>query len=106
MVPHIKIEEKLHELADSTDQVFAVAAVPDEKKGERIVVLHTLSNEKLEPVLEKLAKSDLPALWKPRTDQFFHVYALPYLVTGKFDLRVVKSKAAELAAGTTADSPL
>ncbi len=104
MVPHIKIEEKLHELAGSTEQVFAVAAVPDEKKGERIVVLHTLSDEKLEPVLEKLAKSDLPALWKPRKDQFFHVDALPYLGTGKLDLRGVKSKAAELAAGATADS--
>ncbi len=97
MVPHIKIEDKLHELADSTEQVFAVAAVPDEKKGERIVVLHTLSDDKLAPVLEKLAQCDLPALWKPRKDQFFHVDALPYLGTGKLDLRGVKGKAAELA---------
>ncbi len=28
MVPHIKIEEKLHELAGSTEQVFSVSAVP------------------------------------------------------------------------------
>ncbi len=43
MVPHIRIEEKLHELADVTEQVFAVTALPDEKKGERLVVLSTLS---------------------------------------------------------------
>src|SRR5207244_3207518 len=43
MVPHIKIEEKLHELAGATEQCFAVTGVPDEKKGERLVVLHTVA---------------------------------------------------------------
>jgi acyl-[acyl-carrier-protein]-phospholipid O-acyltransferase/long-chain-fatty-acid--[acyl-carrier-protein] ligase len=97
MVPHIKIEDKLHDLAGSTEQVFAVTAVPDEKKGERIVVIHTLSAEKLAPVLVKLPQCDLPALWKPRGNQFFHVEALPFLGTGKLDLRGVKKFAAEMA---------
>jgi acyl-[acyl-carrier-protein]-phospholipid O-acyltransferase/long-chain-fatty-acid--[acyl-carrier-protein] ligase len=97
MVPHIKIEEKLHELAGIADQVFTVSAVPDEKKGERLVVLHTLPEDQLAPVLEKLAESDLPALWKPRKDQFFHVEALPYLGSGKLDLRALKVQAATLA---------
>ena len=97
MVPHIKIEDKLHELAEVTDQVFAVTALPDEKKGERIVVVHTLPEAKLAPVLEKLVKCDLPALWKPRPNQFFHVDALPVLGTGKIDLRGVKTLAAALA---------
>ncbi len=97
MVPHIRIEEKLNELAGATEQVFSVSAVPDEKKGERIIVLHTLSEEALAPVLARLAESDLPALWKPKRDQFFHVDALPYLGTGKLDLRALKTRAAELA---------
>jgi acyl-[acyl-carrier-protein]-phospholipid O-acyltransferase/long-chain-fatty-acid--[acyl-carrier-protein] ligase len=97
MVPHIKIEEKLNELAGATEQVFSVSAVPDEKKGERIIVLHTLSEEELAPVLAGLSESDLPALWKPKRDQFFHVDALPYLGTGKLDLRALKAKATELA---------
>ena len=42
MVPHIKMEEKLHELAGVTEQTFVVTGVPDEKKGERLVVLHKL----------------------------------------------------------------
>jgi acyl-[acyl-carrier-protein]-phospholipid O-acyltransferase/long-chain-fatty-acid--[acyl-carrier-protein] ligase len=54
-------------------------------------------NDELAPVLAKLADSDLPALWKPKKDQFFHVDALPYLGTGKLDLRALKAKAAELA---------
>ena len=93
MVPHIKIEEKLHELAGATEQTFVVASVPDEKKGERLVVLHKLTGEKLAPCLEKLAQCDLPNLWKPRADQFFHVDNFPLLGTGKLDLRKVKEHA-------------
>jgi acyl-[acyl-carrier-protein]-phospholipid O-acyltransferase / long-chain-fatty-acid--[acyl-carrier-protein] ligase len=100
MVPHIKIEEKLHELAGATEQTFIVVGVPDEKKGERLTVLHKLSPEKLQPCIEKLAQCDLPNLWKPRPDQFFHIDALPYLGTGKLDLR----KAREIAT-TKANTP-
>ncbi len=96
MVPHIRIEEKLHELADTTEQMFAVTALPDPKKGERIVVLHTLPEAKLADVLEKLSASDLPALWKPKANQFVHVEAIPILGTGKMDLRGIKTLAASL----------
>jgi acyl-[acyl-carrier-protein]-phospholipid O-acyltransferase/long-chain-fatty-acid--[acyl-carrier-protein] ligase len=95
MVPHIKVEDKLHELTGSSEQTFAVTAVPDERKGERLIVLHTLAEDKLEDCLGLLAKSDLPALWKPRRDQFVHVQSLPYLGTGKLDLRRLKEIATE-----------
>lgn len=103
MVPHIKVEEKLQELLGSSDgaaaaeRVFVVSAVPDERKGERLVVLHTLTNEQLAPVLARLGEAELPAIWKPRKDQFFHVDGLPYLGTGKLDLAALKTRAAELA---------
>jgi acyl-[acyl-carrier-protein]-phospholipid O-acyltransferase / long-chain-fatty-acid--[acyl-carrier-protein] ligase len=90
MVPHIRVEEKLHELIGAEGQVLAVTAIPDEKKGERLVVVHTLKEEALKECLEKLAKSDLPALWKPRPDQFIYVEKLPYLGTGKLDLRKLR----------------
>ena len=93
MVPHVRIEDKLHELAGVQEQMFSVTAVPDEKKGERIMVIHTLPDDRLAPVLEKLAQCDLPALWKPRPNQFIHVDALPMLGTGKIDLRGVKDLA-------------
>ncbi len=93
MVPHGRVEEKLHELAGTTEQTFVVAAVPDERKGERLVVLHTLPDEKLKECLEKLPGCGLPNLWIPRADNFFRVEALPYLGTGKLDLR----RARELA---------
>ena len=75
-----------------------MTAVPDEKKVKRLMVLHTLSEELLEECLTGLGQSDLPALWRPRRDQFLRIEKLPYLGTGKLDLR----KARELALETSA----
>ena len=90
MVPHIKVEEKLHELAGVTEQTFVVTSVADEKKGERLIVLHKLAADKLIPCLEKLTACDLPNLWKPKADAFVRLDAFPILGTGKLDLRKVK----------------
>jgi acyl-[acyl-carrier-protein]-phospholipid O-acyltransferase/long-chain-fatty-acid--[acyl-carrier-protein] ligase len=97
MVPHIKVEERLHELAGATDQRFVVTAVPDGKKGERLVVLHTLPPEELKSVLERLGEAGLPNLWTPRPNQFFSVEDLPHLGTGKLDLRRIKEMALEFS---------
>jgi acyl-[acyl-carrier-protein]-phospholipid O-acyltransferase/long-chain-fatty-acid--[acyl-carrier-protein] ligase len=94
MVPHLKIEEKLQELAGAAEQMFVVAAVPDEKKGERLVVLHKLAEKDLRTCLENFAASDLPNLWKPKAESFFRVENFPLLGTGKLDLRAVKEMAA------------
>lgn len=93
MVPHIKVEEKLHELLQADGQVLAITAIADEKKGERLIVIHTLKEDVLKECLEKLSKADLPALWKPRPDQFLYVEKLPYLGTGKLDLRKLREMA-------------
>ena len=97
MVPHVKIEEKLHELAGAAETKFVVTGVPDEKKGERLVVLHRLAENDLSVCLEKFAACDLPNLWKPKADAFFRVEQFPMLGTGKLDLRKVKETAAQLA---------
>jgi acyl-[acyl-carrier-protein]-phospholipid O-acyltransferase/long-chain-fatty-acid--[acyl-carrier-protein] ligase len=93
MVPHIKVEEKLHELLQADGQVLAITAIPDEKKGERLIVVHTLADDVFRDCVERLAKSDLPALWKPKPDQFLRVEQLPYLGTGKLDLRKLRELA-------------
>ena len=87
MVPHIKVEEKLHEVAELTEQAFVVTGVPDEKKGERLVVLYTVPEERIKEIHEKCLQLGLPKLWVPRLNQFFHVESLPMLGTGKLDLR-------------------
>jgi acyl-[acyl-carrier-protein]-phospholipid O-acyltransferase/long-chain-fatty-acid--[acyl-carrier-protein] ligase len=97
MVPHLKIEEKLQELAGAAETMFVVASVADEKKGERIVVLHRLNDQDLAACLEKFAACDLPNLWKPKADAFYRVENFPLLGTGKLDLRAVKEMAVKLA---------
>ena len=74
-----------------------VTGVPDVKKGERLVVLHTLPPEELAAVLEKLSQAGLPNLWTPRANQFFPVEELPHLGTGKLDLRRIREIALQLS---------
>jgi acyl-[acyl-carrier-protein]-phospholipid O-acyltransferase/long-chain-fatty-acid--[acyl-carrier-protein] ligase len=95
MVPHGKIEEALQQAAGSDMQVFAVTGIPDEKKGERLAVLHTLDESRLPDILSKLTEQGLPNLFIPGRNQFVKVEALPVLGTGKLDLRGVKRIAME-----------
>ena len=97
MVPHLKIEEKLQELSGVPELAFVVMGVPDEKKGERLVVLHRLKDAELSACLEKFAACDLPNLWKPKADAFYRVENFPVLGTGKLDLRGMKEIAVKLA---------
>ncbi len=101
MVPHLRVEEILQELSGVTEQVVAVTAIPDEKKGERLIVLHTLSNDQLETCVDGLAKSDLPSLWKPHRDQFVKIETLPYLGSGKLDLKRLRDLAQQSAEAPT-----
>ncbi len=96
MIPHTKIEETLHTLVGSTEQVMAVTGVPDASKGERLIVLHTLSDEQLNQVIGKLSESGLPNLWQPKPNSFFPIEEIPLLGTGKLDLGKVKAYAREL----------
>jgi len=43
----------------------------------------------------------LPNLWVPRPNAFFKVDALPYLGTGKMDLRKIRELAFELTRSTS-----
>jgi acyl-[acyl-carrier-protein]-phospholipid O-acyltransferase/long-chain-fatty-acid--[acyl-carrier-protein] ligase len=99
MVPHGRVEEALHEAAGQSVQVFAVTAVPDEKKGERLAVLHTLDPSALPAILEKLGASGLPNLFIPRFDSFVKVAQIPLLGTGKMDLREIRKAAIEALKG-------
>ena len=99
MVPHIKVEEALHGALSATEAMLVVTGVPDEKKGERLVVMHTLDEARLKGLLSGLNGLGLPNLWVPREDAFFRMMELPLLGTGKLDLRKVKERALAAAQG-------
>jgi acyl-[acyl-carrier-protein]-phospholipid O-acyltransferase/long-chain-fatty-acid--[acyl-carrier-protein] ligase len=94
MVPLEKIEEELHGLLETTERVLAVASVPDERKGERLVVLHlhTASCD-VRGLSRGLSERGLPNLWLPGERDFFPVEHLPVLGSGKLDLKQVKEMA-------------
>lgn len=100
MVPHGKVEEALHEAANAETQVLAVTSIPDEKKGEQLVVLHTLDEALIPNLLEKAAAIGLPNLFIPRKDAFIKVEQIPVLGTGKLDLRALKRVAMETLGNT------
>ena len=95
MVPHGRIEEALHQAAGAETQVLAVTAIPDEKKGEQLAVLHILDETSIPVLLEKVAADGLPNLFIPRKDYFLKVEQIPVLGTGKLDLRTLKQVALE-----------
>jgi len=95
MVPHIRIEEAIARTLDlhEDDLSLVVTAVPHEKKGERIVVLHTGLDRSPEEICRRLADEGLPPLWIPSPDSFRRIDEIPVLGTGKLDLKRVKETA-------------
>ncbi len=89
MVPCTAIEEALHTAAESGGGVFAVAPVPDARRGERLAVVHTWDGD-VAALLERVRAAGLPNLFVPRAEDFVRVDAIPLLGTGKVDLRAVK----------------
>ena len=90
MVPHGRVEEALQEALGVEQQVFAVTAVEDERKGESLAVIHTCDEERIPEMLEKLRVMGLPNLFIPRRNRFFKVVELPILGTGKLNLKEIK----------------
>ena len=98
MVPHGRVEELIQQILapDGQHVAAAVTAVPDERKGERLLVLHTPSDKSPAQVTRELAAAGLPNLWIPAEDCFFTVEAIPVLGTGKLDLQGIKTLATDL----------
>ena len=102
MVPLEKIEEELHEVLGIGERICAVTCVPDEARGERLVVLYLA--EHLAPLglqvrawCQQLGGRGLPNLWIPSERDFFSVPELPVLGSGKVNLLGVKDLALALA---------
>lgn len=77
---------------------LAVCAVPDAKRGERLLVLHEGAlPASAADLLDALG--EMPSLWRPRAGDFVVVEVIPVLGTGKRNLGELKRMAARLAEG-------
>jgi len=105
MIPHVRIEEELMKVVgddpeDDKVQV-CVTAVPDTKRGERLIVLHLATEKTTDQMRAALTSAGLPNLFIPSPDSFFLVESIPILGTGKMDLKKIKELAAELTSHQT-----
>lgn len=98
MVPHLKVEEAIADfVADGNEDevLVVVTSVPDEKKGERLIVLHKKINYTPDHITEHLRGAGLPNIYIPSKDSFLEVAEIPLLGTGKLDLKGVSDLAWE-----------
>ena len=99
MVPNLKIEEAASELL--ADAACFVTGVPDERRGERLVMLYTSRSITPAEMVVQLQNAGLPPLWIPKRDQIFFVDSIPMLGTGKTDLGKARAIAKEKIAQAT-----
>ncbi len=93
MVPHEVVEQAIEEFVSVPEgfagRAVAVMGVPDEQKGEALVLLSAVHQSRLSDALDEirahLVDQGLPRLWCPR--EIIPVEAIPALPTGKMDLR-------------------
>lgn len=102
MVPHVRVEEEVQAFLggpEAEDQLAVVTGVPDEKKGEKLVVLHLPVDKTPDEVCSHLRGLGLPNLWVPSPDCFLQVDELPLLGSGKLDLKGLAEVARQKFAG-------
>lgn len=98
MVPLEKLDEELHDILGGGDRLLVTCAVPDDKRGERLVVLYLPDAEaRLGAALDGLSGRGLPNLWVPDVRDCYKVESLPALGSGKLDLKGVGELARKLA---------
>ena len=94
MVPHLRVEEAIADLLG--DGHCAVAGVPDEQRGERLIALYVHPIVTPGELWQRLNATSLPRLWIPKRENIFPIESIPQLGTGKLDLRGVKQRAQAL----------
>jgi len=97
MVPHIAIEEVIIGSLKIVELAVAVTSLPDERKGEKLVVLYTEAVGDPEAIKAALNQSELPNLWRPSESMFFRVEKLPMTATGKMDVSMLRTVARQIA---------
>ena len=83
MVPMGRIENELGKLNE--DGLIAVIALPDEAKGERIMVVSSDLSINQEHITAALQEADFPPLWIPQEIAYLTEEDFPLLGSGKYD---------------------
>jgi acyl-[acyl-carrier-protein]-phospholipid O-acyltransferase / long-chain-fatty-acid--[acyl-carrier-protein] ligase len=99
MVPHETVEARIVEvlaLSGEGERVVAITAIPDEAKGEALVILSTRDID-TKSLREQLSAGGMTNLWIPK--KVLRVEKIPILASGKLDIQGCRKLAeAELKA--------
>jgi acyl-[acyl-carrier-protein]-phospholipid O-acyltransferase/long-chain-fatty-acid--[acyl-carrier-protein] ligase len=95
MVPHGAIEEIFQNALKTNELVVAVTAIPDKRRGEKLIVLFTDQAGKPDDLQKIIERATVPNLWKPAHDAYAKVAAIPVLGTGKTDLKTIRLMACD-----------
>lgn len=93
MVPHEALEQKIVTvlgLAGHSERVIAIAGIPDESKGEAVILLAAIDIT-VEELRIKLRDTGVPNLWIPKKVR--RIETIPVLASGKLDLGKCKDLA-------------
>lgn len=93
MVPHETVEYHIHHILQiniEEERVIAITGVPDDAKGEALVMLSSVHIE-ITILRTELLKAGLPSLFIPK--QIKQVDKIPILGSGKLDLAAIKELA-------------
>jgi acyl-[acyl-carrier-protein]-phospholipid O-acyltransferase/long-chain-fatty-acid--[acyl-carrier-protein] ligase len=92
MVPHETVEAAINKalgLDAEAERKIAIVGIPDEQKGEAIVLLSTIAGPALDQecidLRYKLMDAGFPSLWCPKV--IVPVQEIPVLASGKLDLK-------------------
>jgi acyl-[acyl-carrier-protein]-phospholipid O-acyltransferase/long-chain-fatty-acid--[acyl-carrier-protein] ligase len=103
MVPHETVEAAVNKvlgLDAEVERKIAVVGIPDEHKGESILLLSTIAGSALEQecihLRYKLLDEGLPSLWCPK--HIIYVSEIPVLASGKLDIKSCESLATRCSA--------
>lgn len=101
MVPHETVEAAVNHalgLDEETERKVAIVGIPDEKKGEAIALLSTISGVALEQecldLRYRLLDQGIPSLWCPKA--IIPVDEIPILASGKLDIKACEQLAKNL----------
>lgn len=90
MVPHETIEAHVNKALgydSDAEKKIAIVGVPDETKGEALVMLSSveMDNDSVKALRQKLLDSGVAALWIPK--KIVKVEEIPSLASGKLDIK-------------------
>jgi len=93
MVPHETVEDLINKALGHADDErrIAIVGVPDEAKGEALILLSSNPDIDLTDLRTKLTAAGIPALWIPK--KIVDVAEIPILASGKLDIKGCEERA-------------